>query len=300
MLSLANNRQGEGIYMRFVTGKVVSRQILFCLTIFVVISFATASSAFASGLETFMGVRGSLLIAGGTAHLPVMHELARRIHGVNPDINISVSGGGSSVGIEKVGKKIVDIGNSGRVLTMTELAAYNLNSIPFAIDGIAVVVHPGNKVSELSSEEVRKIFTGEIRNWHEVGGDDLDIHLYGRVLGSGTRKVFQKKMLGEEKFAGTVKAVDANNAMKVIVSWDMQAIGYLSIGHLDNSKVKALILDGVTPNQVNCINHSYTLSRRLYMNINDNPSDLTRLFVNYVLGSEGHEAIAAAGYVPLQ
>jgi len=286
--------------MRFSFGKAASRRVLSCGIVYMVILLATVSTAFASGLENFVGVRGSLLIAGGTAHLPVMYELARRIHGVNPDINISVSGGGSSVGIEKVGKKIVDIGNSGRLLTIDELAAYSLTSIPFAIDGIAVVVHPGNKVSRLSSDEVRKIFTGEIRNWREVGGEDLEIHIYDRAQGSGTRKVFREKMLGKEKFAASAKAVDANNAMKVIVSWDRQAIGYLSIGHLDAAKVKAVILDGVAPDQANCIDHSYKLSRRLYMNINDHPSALTRLFVNYVLGSEGHEAIAAAGYVPLQ
>ncbi len=291
--------KGKGVCMCFVIGKSVNRSPLIFCTIFSLLLLVPVSTAFCSGLKSFKGTRGSLLIAGGTAHLPVMSELARRIHESNPQVNISVSGGGSSAGIEKVGENIVDIGNSGRLLTKDEAAAYALTSIPFAIDGIAVVVHPTNKVSSLSSEQVRKIFIGEIRNWREVGGENEEIHLYGRKLGSATRKVFREKILGADDFAANSKVVDANNAMKVIVSWDLQAIGYLSIGHLDATKVKAVILDGIIPNQANSTNSSYKISRQLYMYISETPTALTRLFVNYVLGSEGHDAIVAAGYIPL-
>lgn len=289
-------REIKGSVMRFFAGKDIIGLLLIAVFIFL----ATASSPCAAGLDDFKSLKGSLLIAGGTAHLPVMHELARRIHESNPQINISVSGGGSSLGVEKVGRDLVDIGNSGRPLTAQEAAAYKLTAIPFAIDGIAVVVHPFNRVASLSMEEARQIFAGKIRNWREVGGEDREIHLYGRDAASGTRNVFRKKMFGQEEFAADTRLVDSNNAMKVIVSLDPLAIGYVSIGHLDAAKVKGVPLDGVVPNQANARNGTYMISRKLFMCISETPSELTRLFVDYVLGSDGHGAIVAAGYIPLQ
>ena len=113
-----------------------------------------------------------------------------------PQIDITVAGGGSGVGVQKVGEGLVDIGNTGRPVSEKELAQYpGLKSFPFAIDGVAPIVNPANKVSGLTSARIRDIFSGKIANWQAVGGDDAEIHLYNRDEASGTREVFWEKCL---------------------------------------------------------------------------------------------------------
>ena len=256
----------------------------------------------ASDLDSFKGMQGNISISGGTAHIPVMNELKRRIEKFNPHIYIFVKGGGSSVGIEQVGRGLVDIGNSGRPLKTKEKQIYNLQSIPFAIDGIAVVTHPANPVSNLDSDTARKIFYGEITNWKEVGGDNAPISLYGRDAKSGTRSVFVKKLLLKKELAATTQIMDSHSDLKVVISWDKNAIGYMSIGHINKKKVKPLSLDGIAPTQHNAKTGAYGVTRKLFMNLPGDKakvSGLTRKFIDYVLGPEGKEITNNAGYIPL-
>lgn len=148
---------------------------------------AVASGGF---LEQFSGLDGKIDIAGGTAHIPVMNDAAKNIMSANPKIRITVAGGGSGIGVQKVGEGLVDIGNTGRALLQEEMDKYGLRSLPFAVDGVAVIVHPENPVKELSSQQVRDIFAGTIKNWREVGGNDAGINLFTRDEASGTREVF--------------------------------------------------------------------------------------------------------------
>ncbi|MBU0729936.1 MAG: phosphate ABC transporter substrate-binding protein [Proteobacteria bacterium] len=266
---------------------------------FFFLSWCLTSPAYSNELDRFAGKQGNITISGGTAHIPVMTELARKVRDFNPKIYITVHGGGSANGIKQVGQGMADIGNSGRPLNDHERQQYNLREIPFAIDGIAPIVHPSNPVSNISSASIRKIFSGEITNWREIGGEDQPIILYGREAASGTRDIFWKKMLLNGSFSPETRIVDSNNAMKIVVSWEKYAIGYLSIGHIDMDKVKPLITDDIQPNQTNAMLGKYTIVRKLYMNISENPTELTRLFVEYVLGPAGHDAIKASGYIPL-
>lgn len=132
---------------------------------------AIAAAAFAAPLDSFKGQKGNLDIAGGTAHIPVMKEAAKRIMSVNSDIRITVAGGGSGVGVKQVGEGLVAIGNTGRALKKDEISKYGLVSFPFAIDGVAVVLNPGNKIKELTSKQVADIYAGKITDWKEVGGE---------------------------------------------------------------------------------------------------------------------------------
>jgi phosphate transport system substrate-binding protein len=141
------------------------------LSLLVLFGFLMLSSAaLAADLDPFAGLEGSISIAGGTAHIPVMNDAAKNISTFNPKIRITVEGGGTGIGVQRVGEGLVDIGNTGRALSEEEIAKFGLKSFPFALDGVAVVVHPENPVTELAAEQIRDLFAGKVLNWKEMGG----------------------------------------------------------------------------------------------------------------------------------
>ncbi|HDQ39807.1 MAG TPA: phosphate ABC transporter substrate-binding protein [Desulfonatronum sp.] len=258
-----------------------------------------ASPLLAADLDRFEGLEGSLDIAGGTAHIPVMNEAAKRIMSFNPKIRITVAGGGTGIGVQKAGEGLVDIGNTGRALSKEEVAKFGLQSFDFAIDGVAPITHPGNPVSGLAAQQIRDIFAGRITRWNEVGGPDAAIHVYGREEASGTHEVFWGKLLNKEAIIGSANIIQSNGAMKVAVSQDANAIGYMSIGHIDDS-VKALAVNGVTPSQETAVDGSYPVVRHLFMNTKGEPKPLARAFIDYILSEEGAGIVSAAGYIPVR
>ncbi|GAB1408963.1 phosphate ABC transporter substrate-binding protein [Desulfovibrionales bacterium] len=255
-------------------------------------------TAWADMLEGFAGQKGKIDIAGGTAHIPVMTDAAKRIMAVNPDIRITIEGGGTGVGVQKAGEGLADIGNTGRALSEEEIAKYGLVSFAFAVDGVTLVLHPSNNVSELSADKVREIFAGTITNWKDVGGADAPITLYARDEASGTREVFWGKLLKKGLVADSANIVSSNGAMKVAVSNDVNAIGYMSIGFVD-AAVKAPLLDGVEPSQDNAKDGTYPVVRKLFMNTKGEPQGLAKLFVEYVTSPACADIISKAGYIPL-
>jgi phosphate transport system substrate-binding protein len=261
--------------------------------------FLTSGFAYAGLLDNFTGQSGKIDIAGGTAHIPVMTEAAKRIMTANPGIRINIEGGGTGVGVQKAGEGLVDIGNTGRALSEDEIAKYGLVSFAFAVDGVTVVVNPANAVADLSEAQVQDIFSGKITNWKEVGGADALINLYSRDEASGTREVFWGKMLKKGTIADSANIVASNGAMKVAVSQDAGAIGYMSIGFVDAS-VKAPTLEGIEPSQDNAKSGTYKVARKLYMNTKGQPQGLVKLFIDYVTSPECTDIIAKAGYIPLQ
>ena len=272
-------------------------RVIVIFSLFAILILFPAGLVQASGLDAFSGLSGTLDIAGGTAHIPVMKEAAKRIMQANPDIRITVAGGGSGAGVQKVGEGLAQIGNTGRALKEGEIEKYGLVSWPFAIDGVAAVVNPANPVTALSKEQLSKIYSGEIANWKDVGGSDAAISLYIREDGSGTRETFESLAISEIALSAKSNVVNSNGAMKTAVAQDKNAIGYVGIGHLDDS-IKALALDGMTPSQENAKNGSYKITRLLYMNTKGQPEGLVKAFIDYIYSSEGDEIIAKAGYIP--
>ena len=256
-----------------------------------------AATASAAPLDSFKGEKGTLNIAGGTAHIPVMKEAAKRIMTTNPDITITVTGGGSGVGVQQVGEGLVQIGNTGRALKEKEVAKYGLQTFPFAIDGVALVVNPANSVSEITAAQAIDIYNGKITNWKDLGGEDASITLYTREDGSGTRETFVEQALKKNPIVQSANVVNSNGAMKTAVAQDKQAIGYVGIGHLDSS-VKGLVFDTMVPSQENAASGAYTVTRLLYMNTTGEPSGLTKLFIDYIYTPEGAEIIQKSGYIP--
>jgi phosphate transport system substrate-binding protein len=258
-----------------------------------------ASPCFSSPLDTFEGQMGTIKISGGTAHIPVMQEAAKRIMTFNNNIQISIAGGGSGVGIKQVGEGLVDIGNSGRAATDEEISNYQLKMFKWAIDGVGVVVNPKNPIKSLSKTQLVDIFSGKIANWKDLGGLDRTINVYTRDKASGTRAVFWKKALDRGEITDKANFVISNGAMKSAISSDPYGIGYVSVGHIDDN-VAPVALDGVVPTLENVKQGKYNIARGLYSNTKGEPSGLTKKFIEYLFSTEGQQIADDKGFIPVK
>lgn len=260
--------------------------------------FGIGHNARADSLTPFKGERGTIRISGGTAHIPVMKELAKRIMRFNPDIQISIAGGGSGVGIKQAGEGLVNIGNSGRRPSEAEISKYHLKMFRWAIDGVAIAVNPKNPVRNISGPQLQEIFADRITNWQALGGLDKPINLYTRDKASGTRTVFWKKALRKSDISNRANFIPSNGAMKSAIATDPYSIGYLSAGYLDESVV-AVVFDDISPTIKNIKNGSYRVSRGLYSNTKGKPTGLTKKFIDYIFSPESQRLIAEKGFVPV-
>lgn len=261
--------------------------------------FSISALSYANPLDAFKNQQGQIDIAGGTAHIPVMKRAAQDIMEFNPQIRITITGGGSGVGVQKVGEGLVQIGNTGRALKDSETEKYGLVSFPFAIDGVAICVNIKNSVTELSKDQLIQIFSGQITNWKDVGGADAKISLYAREDGSGTRDTFEELALNKSQTTSSANIVNSNGAMKTAILQDENAIGYVGIGHL-SEQIKGITLDGMVPSQENAASNTYKITRLLYMNTKGEPQGIVKSFIDYIFSPRGDEIIKEAGYIPVK
>jgi phosphate transport system substrate-binding protein len=231
--------------------------------------------------------------AGSTTVQPVAEKLASAFMQKNPDVTIIIQGGGSSVGVKSAADGTVDIGAASRELKSDEP---RLVTHLLARDGIAIVVHPGNTVTGLTKEEVVKIFAGEVTDWSQVGGSSGTITVIAREEGSGTRTAFEEMVMGKTLITERAILQPSNGALRTSVSTTPLAIGFISLGYLDNT-VKALSIDGVAPTTENCKNGSYPIVRPLYFLTKEQPTGLVKEFIDFCLGSEGQNIVEQEGYL---
>ncbi len=269
------------------------------LCLFSCLIMGVSVPAQADDLAPFAGEKGTIKIAGGTAHIPVMKEAAKKIMMFNPEIQITVAGGGSGAGIKLVGEGLVDIGNSGRRAKDKEIASYGLKMFEWAIDGVAIIVNPENSIRELSQVQLMDIYSGEITNWHELGGQDKRINLYTRDASSGTRAVFWKKALQKGDISHAAHFVVSNGAMKSAVSQDPYGIGYVSVGHID-ATISPVTFNGIAPTLEKVKNGEYKISRGLYSNTKGEPDRLVKKFIEYLFSAAGKQIVSQKGFIPVQ
>ncbi|MHA1752698.1 MAG: phosphate ABC transporter substrate-binding protein [Candidatus Helarchaeota archaeon] len=243
-------------------------------------------------------------IKGSTTVLPIAQEVAELYMTKNPNINILISGGGSSVGIQSVGEGIADIGMASRELKDEEKSGYpNLKPIVIAKDGIVIIIHPNNPITNLTLDQIRCIYNGTYTNWKEVGGSDKEIVVINRDSASGTREFFWKHVMHKDDFVPTALEKNSNGAVKQTVSQTPDAIGYVGLGYVD-STVKAVNIknDGmeIEPTVENILNGKYPISRSLYMITNGEPEGIIKDFIDFVLSDEGQGIVEEEGFVPLE
>jgi len=258
-----------------------------------------ANGTMAQALDVFKGEKGEIKVSGGTAHIPVMKEAAKRIMTLNPDIRISIAAGGSGVGIKQVGEGLVDIGNTGRTPTNEEIGKYGLKMFQWALDGVGVILHKNNGAKNLKKEDLIKVFSGEILSWKTLGGPDKPINIYTRDEASGTREVFWEKGLDKGTISHKAKVVVSNGAMKSAVAADPYGIGYVSVGHIDQS-VSPVALDGVVPSIDTVKSGVYKISRGLYSNTKGEPKGLTKKFIDYLYSPEGQKIVVDEGFIAVK
>lgn len=242
-------------------------------------------------------LQGKLTIAGSTSVQPFSEVLAESFMAKNKNVHISVQGGGSSQGVQAALSEVADIGASSRDLTEKE-KAIGLKEIEIARDGIAVVVNPTNPVKNLTSEQLKEVFSGRYTNWKDVGGRDQKITVVIREAGSGTRDGFESMAMKGKKTEKKALVANSTGAVKTTVAGDPGAVGYMSMASTDNT-VKALSIDDVTPSPVTVKNKTYLLNRPFIYIIKFEASGLQKAFIDYVLSPEGQKILAEEGAVPV-
>ena len=244
---------------------------------------------------------GYVSLAGSTTVQPLAEKLAEAFKAANPNVEIDVAGGGSSVGVKSAGEGAADIGMASREVKQSELDTYtNLNIVAIAYDGIAVGVNPDVAVDDLTIEQVRDIFAGAVTNWSEVGGADEMIVVVAREEGSGTRGAFEEMVMGKEgpQITDTAILLPSNGAVRTTVSTTPNAVGFLSFGYLDGS-VKALSIDGAAATEANAANGSYPVVRPLNMMTDGAPEGAAAAFLDYIIGDAGQAVVAEEGYIAI-
>lgn len=235
----------------------------------------------------------AICVAGSTSVQPFAEKLAEVYMETHPEIRIDVQGGGSSAGIYAARQGAAHLGASSRELVPAEK---ELVEIPIAWDGIAVIVHRDNPLRGLSLTQIRELYQGRLRNWRDLGWVDHAVHLITREEGSGTRNAFEELVMGKAEITPSALVQDSNGAVREIVAGDRHALGYISVGLVDE-RVKALEVDGVLPTRENIRSQRYKLVRRFLLVSKLPPSGPCKEFVDFILSAKGQSLLEAEGLV---
>ena len=243
-------------------------------------------------------VTGTVSTDGSTSMEKVIMSLGESFQANNKGISVGYNPTGSGSGITAVSEGRCDIGLSSRALKDDEKAS-GLKETVLALDGIAIIVNPENKVSDLTLEQIAKIYTGQITNWKEVGGDDAAIVLIGREAGSGTRDGFES-ITGTKDSCKYRQELTSTGDVITTVAGNPNAIGYASLASVKDS-VKALSVGGVAPTEATVSDGTYAVQRPFVLVTKEGAelSAAAKLFFDYATGKDAAEIISAAGAVPV-
>ncbi len=242
---------------------------------------------------------GTVSTDGSTSMEKVIGSLKETFEAENEGITVTYNPTGSGTGITAVAEGRCDIGLSSRDLKDEEKAK-GLEGTVIAYDGIAIIVNPENTVDDLTIEDIAKIYTGEIKNWKEVGGKDAEIVLIGREAGSGTRDGFES-ITGTKDQCKLKQELTSTGDVITTIAGNPAAIGYASLASVKDS-VKALKVGGVTPSETTIKDGSYKVQRNfvLVTKTEGKLSDAAQKFFDYITSSDASEVIRKAGAVPVK
>lgn len=255
---------------------------------------AAATSAAAS--EATADLSGTVSTDGSTSMEKVIGALSEAFSEKYPNVTVTYNPTGSGSGITAVTEGSCDIGLASRDLKDDE--KNGLTQITVAIDGIAMIVNNDNPVTDLSIDQIARIYTGEITNWKDVGGDDAEIVVIGREAGSGTRDGFET-ITDTKDNCKLAQELTSTGAVIQAVGANPNAIGYASLAAVDDT-IKTLTVEGVAPSEETVLDGTYKIQRDFNMITNDSAtlSDAARAFLEFAQSDETASLIEAAGAVP--
>ncbi len=259
-------------------------------------SSAAPATTTAPASEAPAELSGTVATDGSTSMEKVIGALGEAFMEQNKGVTFTYNPTGSGSGITAVGEGRCDIGLSSRALKDDEKAS-GLKETVLALDGIAVIVNPANPVSDLDVETIAKIYTGEITNWKEVGGNDAEIVLIGREAGSGTRDGFESITDTKDSCKYRQELTSTGDVITT-VSTNPDAIGYASLAALKDN-VKALTVGGIAPTEDTVKDGSYVIQRPFVLVTKDGAelSTAAQTFFDYATSADAADLIAAAGAV---
>ncbi|MFV0587107.1 PstS family phosphate ABC transporter substrate-binding protein [Bacteroides reticulotermitis] len=248
-------------------------------------------------------------IKGSDTVLPVAQQTAEQFINLHPEARVTVTGGGTGVGISAIMDNTTDIAMASRPIKFSEkmkmkAAGENVNEVIVAYDALAVVVHPSNPVRKLTREQLEAIFRGKITNWQQVGGDDRKIVVYSRETSSGTYEFFKESVLKNKNYMPGSLSMPATGAIIQSVSQTKGAIGYVGLAYV-SPRIKTLSVSYdnshyATPTVENASNKTYPIVRPLYYYYNvKNKKQVTPL-IEFILSPQGQEIIKKSGYIPVK
>lgn len=232
-------------------------------------------------------------VAGSTSIQPFLEVLADHFE-KETKIKVNIEGGGSSVGVQSVYNGSADIGSVSRNLKPEEKG---LEEFVIAWDGIAVIVHPSNPIAELSIGQLQDIFLGEIKNWRELGGNDVSISVVVREEGSGTREAFSNLVMEEKPFIDKAIVQGSTGSVKQTVSTVPGAIGFISLAQVDEN-IKVISIDGIKPTAKTILSGEYAIARPFLLVTKDKPAGSSKKFIDFILSKEGQKILSDSGVLP--
>jgi phosphate transport system substrate-binding protein len=245
----------------------------------------------------------SIVIKGSTTVLPIAQGTLEAYMKKNPGMQISLSGGGSGEGLKALIDKTTDIATSSREIKKEEVElakTKNVNPVANVVanDAIVPVVHPKNKVKNLSIDQLSQIYQGKITNWKEVGGEDLKIVVISRDSSSGTFESWDHFVMKKVKVTPRAQMLASNGAIVTAIAKNRYAISYLGIGYV-NKSVKPLQVNGVTASIATALSKEYPMSRELYMYTDGDATGDVAKYIAFVKSAEGQKIVVKEGFVPL-
>ena len=256
------------------------------------------------------GGKKTITVKGSDTMVILAQRWAEEYMNKHPDIVIQVTGGGSGVGLSALINGTTDIANSSRPIKNSEVdkLKQRFNALSYetkaAKDGVTLYLNESNQVSELSIDQIKAIYLGEITNWKDVGGEDAKIILYGRENSSGTYVYFRDNVLGGKDYSPLMQSLPGTAAVVNAVSKDKLSIGYGGAAYAKGVKMLKVKKDAATPGYEPTTetikNNSYPVTRYLYMYTRSKPTGEVKDFIDWTLSDEGQSIVVKVGYFPVK
>lgn len=247
---------------------------------------------------------GQVVITGSTTVLPITQACAEAFMDKYPNIDVTVRGGGSGVGIAALIDGTCDIAMSSREIKTKEISNARSKGITpkdhiIAWDGLAIIVNVDVPIINLTMAQLKDIYSGKIKNWKDVGGPNKNIVAVSRDVASGTFEVFKEKVLLGGSMRDDALKLASNQAVLTTISSTPYSIGYVGLGYVTN-EVKTVKVDGVAPSKESARNKTYPIVRSLHLYTDGEPKGDTKKFIDFVLSPDGQKIVDETGFVPLK